>query len=256
MTDNTGHLRTSFLCVDQSAENAGSPGNENGALLYLTQSQSGTAQPLAFNSMYEVSCSHCTVLDATGGSVFVDWGTQTCPGSSTTVYAGQAAGAASGSGGGHENLCLPSIPSYLQYNPSYTAGAFLYAAQYQTYTGGVTSYIPLNRGWVPCAVCQRPPTRPYGVVIPGTTQCPLGFALDYSGFLTSPPSANNRGQYACATSGATFMNGKASSTAGALWTQVQGIFPLPLGYFQSYELTCAVCSGEWCCDGRFSCFMF
>jgi hypothetical protein len=229
------------VCVDSNPETAGDGVNRNGALLYLVQTTSSYA-PLAYNTMYEVSCSHCTVLDANGGSVYVDWGTQTCPSSSTLVYTGQAAGAYYSSGGGSNYLCLPLIPSYLEYNPAFTAGSTLYAANYQTTTDGSPIMAALNGGIVPCAVCQRTPSRSASTLIPAATTCPTGFTIDYVGFLASPQYSNNKGEYVCVTQTPSYIGSK-TNYKGAQMSLVAGRAPLPIGYSVNYELSCVVCSG-------------
>ena len=242
MTSHYTHYRTSFLCIDKDAEASGSASNENGALLYLTQ-PSSTLTPPAYSVNYELACAHCTSTSASRGSVFVEWGTTTCPSNSFLIYTGSAMGAYSSYAGGYETLCPAPVPDYLLYNAASAGGAYVYQAHYQTSTGGVTSFKPLNNGGVPCSMCQRPNTRPYGLVVPGSTQCPLGYALDYSGFLMSPAASGQRGQYSCFAEGSVTTGSRSSS--GALLYEVQGMSPLPPNYFSRYELPCATCSGMY-----------
>jgi len=244
MTAHTSHMRTSFVCVDQNAETIGDSLNLNGALLYFIQTTSDVRAPMGYTNGYEVSCSHCTA--SSGGSVFVDWGATTCPSASSLVYSGQSAGAYYNLGGGHEYICLPSTPGYLLYNPSASTGAYIYATEYETANGGVAALRGNIGGQVPCAVCQRTGGRPASLMIPAMTSCPLGFAVDYYGYLVSPADSQGKGEYVCLTASAQYIGNKAV-TWGSVMYEVEGRSPLPPGYYTNYEISCTICSA---CSGN------
>ena len=243
MTSEDGTQRSSFICVDSTPETYGSAVFQNGALLYLTQTLSGTNAPMGFSDLYEVTCSHCTVADAANGSVFVEWGTSSCPESALTVYSGQSAGAFFETSGGYEYLCLPMYPEYSLYNSFRSSLSYIYAADYSTSAGGVLALKALNGAQVPCSVCQRPSRLSASLMVPGATTCPQGFSVDYLGFVVSPADNQNKGQYICLNQQATSI-GSASNSIGSLMNAVEADNPVPLGYTPSWELSCVVCSGE------------
>lgn len=246
MTMAINYLRTSYSCVDANPEAVGDNQNLQGNQLYFAQTTSNAAAaPLGFSNNYEISCSHCTATS--GGSVFVDWGDTSCPAGSNLIYAGQSAGAYFSWGGGHEYLCLPPTPGYLSYFPQFSAGALVFATEYETATGGVASLRGNSGGQVPCALCQRTGGRPASLMIPALTTCPLGFAVDYFGYLVSSLATNNalKGEYVCLTNNSQYIGNKASSYGSEMF-EVEAQAPLPAGYFAHYELSCTVCSA---CSG-------
>ena len=215
---------------------------EFGATLYLMQAATGVFTPPGYTSYYELSCSHCTVAKETDGSVFVEWGSTTCPNSSSIVYSGNAVGSYYVYGGGSEYMCLPPTPGYLNYYSFYSSWGSVYTTQYQTSAGGVPALVSLSKYTVPCSLCQRPASVSNALLYVGDYNCPAGFQADYSGFLVAPHAADARGQFVCLSKSASGVSDESYYTGGALMYTALGISPLPPSYFQYYQLACAMCS--------------
>ncbi|KAK7105049.1 hypothetical protein V1264_019670 [Littorina saxatilis] len=108
-------------------------------------------------------------------TTFVRWGRSTCPNSTQLVYTGGVGGAYwDQTGSSNSVLCLPNNPvhGHSFARPSEYVSE-LYGAEWNTHA--------YNQDPV-CSVCLTQ-GRSASVMIPATTVCPGGWALDYNGYL-------------------------------------------------------------------------
>nr|KAG5706333.1 hypothetical protein BaRGS_026115 [Batillaria attramentaria] len=109
------------------------------------------------------------------GSVYVRWGSQSCPGGAENVYAGVVGGGHySHTGAGVNALCLTKDPVYDGRSKT-TMMTYLYGAEYAT-----TPEWRHNLDVV-CAVCRVPFETT--MMIPGTNTCLPGWTRQYRGYL-------------------------------------------------------------------------
>ena len=70
-----------------------------------------------------------------GGTVYVRWGHDQCPSTAQLVYSGRAGGSKyDHTGGGSNPQCLPLDPNFLIPISGDQHRAYMYGAEYQTYT--------------------------------------------------------------------------------------------------------------------------
>ncbi|PVD29538.1 hypothetical protein C0Q70_08789 [Pomacea canaliculata] len=131
-------------------------------------------------------------LSEASTSVFVHWGSSTCPGSSALVYTGVVGGSHYDSpGAAVDFLCLP-IADVVLVDSSTTYSAHLFGGEYETYDTHMNTD-PL------CAVCRSP--RPASIMVPAINQCPSGWTLEYGGYLmTGYPDHKAASQFVCVDS--------------------------------------------------------
>ncbi|XP_025096427.1 uncharacterized protein LOC112565276 [Pomacea canaliculata] len=169
-------------------------------------------------------------------SVFVHWGSSTCPGSSVLVYSGVVGGSHYDQPGAAANyLCLPlSNITLLDYTNTYTA--HLYGGEYQT-EDGHNDKDPL------CAVCRS--SRATNVMIAATTVCPAGWTSEYSGWLMAGYFGHKAAtEFICVNSQEEERQGSEVSYDGKLlyYTVTDcGSLPCP-PYVTGKRVTCVVCS--------------
>ncbi len=173
---------------------------------------------------------------------YTRWGRTSCPGGATLVHQGRVGGGHyTHSGGGGNLLCLSASPTWDDFSATNNNGALMYGTQYQTTGGGLASLAALNGFAVPCAVCLRESAR-VTLMIPGTQTCPLGWTLEYAGYLMSSHYTQVRSEFICVDRQPEGV-GTSTAAAGALLYPTEAeCGTLPCGpYVQDRELTCAVC---------------
>ena len=81
--------------------------------------------------------------------------------------------------------CLPLDPQYPpgQFGTANFHSGDLFRGQYVTLNMGIPSFIKLDKGEIPCAVCKRPGRDVKSMLVPGRVTCPSGFKEDYRGSL-------------------------------------------------------------------------
>jgi hypothetical protein len=94
-----------------------------------------------------------------------------------------------------------------------------------------------------CVVCEVP--RPEQLMIPGQTTCPMGWALEYAGYLMSSNYTQNRQDWVCVDAAAEAAGSATSQNGHLLYPTEAECGSLPCqtgGYVQDREITCAVCT--------------
>ncbi|XP_060588971.1 short-chain collagen C4-like [Ruditapes philippinarum] len=185
-----------------------------------------------------------------GGSTYVRWGKQTCPGNGTsTMYSGYAAGSYyTHSGGAANYLCLPGDPQWAYYEDSVGSGGKVYGGEYElgdSHGNGGSHYLGSNvrDEDAPCAVCQSP--RSSVLMIPSRLNCYPGWTKEYSGYLMSGHYQHaSATEFVCVDSHVDVVPGGHPDQEGRLFYLVEGIcgsLKCP-PYVNGRELTCVVCS--------------
>lgn len=246
MSDKHDHYRRKYTCVDQAPEKTGSSRNENGALLYIVETESGGHAIPGYSQYYEVTCAHCTVSSSAGGSAYLHAGSKRCPSAHKTLYSGALAGSYYGHrGSGADLVCMTSVPRYLSTNSGNAAGAIVYNTEYEFSNAAFPSLIAKHDYDVPCSWCQRPLSRSHSLTVPAKRECPSGFTAEFYGFLVSERHNHGKGTYICLPATANIMGSK-SNQNGALLYQVEMAEsgrPVGHGYIKSGMLACVQCGG-------------
>lgn len=199
--------------------------------------------------------------------MYTQWGKQSCSSDGiTTVYTGYAAGPGSYRrssnngrqvdiaiyGGGTNMLCLTNTPSLRASHNAPATAATVYAAQYLNDSISLRQPRPM-----PCSVCEVHNTSSV-LTIPGSDRCPMGWSMEYNGFIMAQSSrvgrANNfeESQYICVDDafdsyqGASLLQQNTADTATFMSTVKvdcgHGIPCSGSSYSSISSLTCAVCS--------------
>ena len=149
-------------------------------------------------------------------------------------------------------LCLTSTPSLSGSHDAPAAAATLYAAQYLNDSTALRQPRPM-----PCSVCEVQNTSTV-LTIPGSNQCPMGWSMEYNGFIMAQSSRIGRvnnfeeSEYICVDgafdsySGASQLELNSEDTATFMSVvKVDCDHGIPCGnlkYSSTLSLTCAVCS--------------
>ncbi|PVD29532.1 hypothetical protein C0Q70_08783 [Pomacea canaliculata] len=177
-----------------------------------------------------------TEVSEASTSVFVRWGSSSCPESAVLVYSGEVGGSSYTATGAAANyLCLP-LSNLTLMNISVSTFALLYGGEYET-GDEHQEKDPL------CAVCRS--SRANNVMIPATTVCPAGWTSEYSGWLMGGnPPHNAASEFICVDflmeeriASEENLNGKLLFYTSTLC----GSLPCP-PYVSGKRVTCVVCS--------------
>ncbi|XP_060597183.1 short-chain collagen C4-like [Ruditapes philippinarum] len=178
------------------------------------------------------------------GAVFVRWGRNICPDSSSLVYNGYTAGKhVHKKGSGSDTICLPSHPSWANYTGKSKLSSLIYGTEIDiNEPSGIFAY-PVNQQDMPCAVCVS--KNPTVLMVPAKTACYSGWLMEYTGYLMAGMD-NSFGSHnhICMDSLPEFLpNGAANNDQHILYlVKAQcGSLPCP-PYVQDRELACVVCS--------------
>ncbi len=119
------------------------------------------------------------------GGVFTHWGSSRC--NNETVYSGIMSSSVHNDTGGASNyLCMPNEASY---------GTQVSSAL-ESDTGGITAVeFTSSTSTVACSVCFIP--RVTVLMIPARSACPTGWTTEYSGYLMSQATIQERTEYVC-----------------------------------------------------------
>ena len=150
------------------------------------------------------------------------------------------------SGGGSNYLCLPQNPIYDKVQSGRQGASYIYGVEYEVdqYRGNKILPSSLHNHDAVCAVCHSE-VRGSHVMIPARNVCPIGWTLEYKGYLMAGRYSHaGRTQYICVDNNPTAAHGTHENKNGALLFPVEGVCgSLPCGpYTDGYELTCAVCT--------------
>lgn len=189
-------------------------------------------------------CKKCPNLpDLDGaGSVFVQWGSVSCPDDTELIYKGCAAGGQTGEHGNGANfICLTEqVTDAPDSNSGNNNHAKLYGAQYYDhYAGG--SYT--NHGDVGCSLCAFQGTT---YTVWGKQSCPSGQVKMYHGNVMSNHHGNYRGEYVCVNDKReVHFKSSNGNQAGPRWYLAEyecGSLPCASDAFNGeWEVSCAVC---------------
>ena len=133
MSTKFNQRRVSNICVDRdkALHTTSDGGDQDGALLYTTEMELGSADEVLYPPNREVGCAACSV--PSGGTVYTRWGSTTCTEPSTQLYEGFVAGSKfDHSGGGADYLCMHPDPEYpVGHDDGNHDGNLLYGTEYQ-----------------------------------------------------------------------------------------------------------------------------
>lgn len=175
-------------------------------------------------------------LSEASTSVYVRWGSSTCPTSAALIYSGSVGGSYFNSSGGAANhLCLP-LSEISLLDSRGVSYATLFGAEYRT--GDLQDLKdPV------CAVCQT--SRALSVMIPAMAVCPSGWTLEYNGYLMAGAGGDrSASEYICVDSKMEERQGSEEMfNAKVLYYThtVCGSLPCP-PYSDGKIVTCVVCS--------------
>ena len=119
------------------------------------------------------------------GVVYTRWGRTSCPSGTQVVYTGIAAGARYTTKGGASNrFCLPSVPQYKDFQSTQPFLGELYSVEYHFDNGHSSLLQNIRAADMPCAVCSTT-TKSQLLTVPARYTCPIGWHLEYSGYMMS-----------------------------------------------------------------------
>ena len=179
---------------------------------------------------------------SSGGVIYTRWGKSSCPNTAGTelVYAGRIGGTHYGhSGGGANQLCMPSDPQYSTFRAGVQGYAYIYGAEYEAPLGGTTNHDAT------CAVCYSS-THEIMLMVPAKTSCPSSqWTREYHGYLMTERHTNSgRTSYICVDSAFEAATGGRGHSAATDLYHVEAVCSgLPCPEYVNYkEVTCAVCT--------------
>ena len=182
-----------------------------------------------------------------GGTVYVRWGHDECPSTAQLVYSGRTGGPKwDHSGSGSNPQCLPLDPNFLTPitgNQRYRA--YMYGAEYQTYTDSNSRVHGRHDTDIPCAVCHVS-NRTAVYMVPAKYTCPTGWTREYYGYLMSSRHhySHYRTQFTCMDTTLKSVVGSSADQNSLGFYFVEGrcgSLPCP-PYDNTRELSCAVCT--------------
>ena len=143
-------------------------------------------------------------------------------------------------GGGSNFVCLTSNATYNSHSSPQGEGTSIYGAKYKTKFHGFKKNLNNNRAL--CAACYRE-HRGSQIVIPATNVCPLGWTLEYRGYLMSAHYQDRHSsEFVCVDEEAQ-PGGTTFSEGAALYVVESLCDPLPCKPFANgYQLSCVVCT--------------
>ena len=180
-----------------------------------------------------------------GGTVYVRWGHDQCPSTAQLVYSGRAGGSHySHSGGGSNTQCLPLDPNFLTAISGSQTRAYMYGAEYETWTDSNSYLHGRHSTDIPCAVCHVS-NRTAVYMVPAKYTCPTGWTREYYGYLMAEYySGHYRSQFTCMDIAFKPVTGSSADHNGLLFYFVEGrcgSLPCP-PYDRTREFSCAVCT--------------
>ncbi|KAL3832678.1 hypothetical protein ACJMK2_024300 [Sinanodonta woodiana] len=178
------------------------------------------------------------------GSTYVRWGRTTCSGNDTEmVYKGYAGGSDhADTGGSADFLCLPEDPTWGKNVLGSAPSGFIYGAEYELVDGS-NPFSVSREDDVPCCVCKPPRTA--SLMIPGRTNCYLGWTMEYTGYLMSGYHGHSGAtNYVCVDANAeATIRGNINYNGHLMYivTAKCGSLPCP-PYVEGKIVACVVCS--------------
>ena len=181
-----------------------------------------------------------------GGAVYTRWGRTECPQGASLVYAGRAAGTKHNvKGGTPDTLCMPETPQYLSTDTTATHVTLLRGVEFETFGTSSTPFNNIVQANLPCAICHTD-TKLSVLTVPAQYTCPIGWSMEYSGYLMTEFEASNRQRKntLCVDKDAEAVPGSLASTNPAVVYLMRATcdgLPCP-PYNTGMVLSCAVCS--------------
>ena len=181
-----------------------------------------------------------------GGVTYIRWGRTVCPQGTSLVYTGVAAGTKYDTEGGtSDTLCLAGNPQYKSGPLSSSNAAQLSGVRNEVFGSPATPLRNRLYTYLPCALCYTT-TKSTSFVLPGRYTCPSGWSAEYSGYIMTEWTGNNRGgrrDTICVDQDAEAAATKGSAHASMLFLMQVTCVGLDCPPFNSQKpLTCAVCS--------------
>ena len=179
-----------------------------------------------------------------GGTVYVRWGHDLCPSTAKLVYTGRAGGSHyTHSGSGSNPQCLPLDPNFLTPISGDQRRAYMYGAEYETFTDSKSHIHGLHSTDIPCAVCHVS-NRTAVYMVPAKYTCPTGWTREYYGYLMAERHIYHPSQFTCIDTTFKPVTGSSADHNGLVFYFVEGrcgSLPCP-PYDNTKELSCAVCT--------------
>ena len=207
------------------------------SILNKTQSVLPTAKDLASTSTVRYF--------ERNGAPYVHWGGNHCPDTADPLYYGNVVTSHYSHGGRSSYLCLIDTPKFLNTVAGYqNQRTRVYGTEFGINNVPDATYFG-NSDDIPCAMCAAR-RKDHVMMIPGTTECPQYWTLEYNGYLMAEYYVDIRStrETICVDKNpAKVPRTSAKLTAGQLYfveSTCTGIKCAP--YTEGYELTCAVCS--------------
>ena len=141
----SGHHKSNWVCIDHQPETLNYYSSSH-ALWYPTEvycggMRCGTLSNSGYVQYHEVTCAVCSPPTTRRSSVYVRYGRNDCPPTSSLVYAGFLAGSRSiETGSGASLLCKRSSAVHRDHNGNNQGGAYLNGYEYETSGFGLSSY--------------------------------------------------------------------------------------------------------------------
>ena len=179
-----------------------------------------------------------------GGVTYVRWGRTVCPQGTSTVYTGVVVGSAyDAKGGPSDHLCLSDKPQYKARDNVTNAGQF--SRVWVGNSGDTSPVISQYANNLPCALCHTT-TKSTSFMLPGRYTCPLGWNTEYSGYLMSDWTDNQRegrSNTICVDQAGEATGTRRVTTAAWIFlTKVYCAREECPPFVNNKPLTCAVCS--------------
>lgn len=241
----TGHdwQKSVNLCVDlkRDVHGASDKGNQDGAVLFTTEVEAGSADEGSYPHDVEVGCSACAA--PAGKSVFTRWGSRSCPSGTTRLYEGWMASAhADHSGGGANSLCMHSSGEQPEgASKGNENGNRLYGMEYQD-TGAADA---ANDQDAACAVCQLDRWEQAYTQWGRSDGCSNGHETLYSGYVMANNYGQKKGEFVCVDSerGAHRGSHAEDKNGGRLYTtEMEAGSSDEDKYPPNVEVGCSVCA--------------
>ena len=230
--------KSEFICVDleRAVHKTSSNANHNGALLYTTEAEQGSADN-GYGHDRELSCAVCSAKAA----VYSRWGSRSCPDGAKKLYEGFIGnGAHNHNGSGHNNLCLHPEPQWPDgMSTGNQNGALLYGTEYEN-TGSVDKNLDKDAG---CVVCEH-----RGVGIPyvqwGRMKCTNDHNTEYTGVVMASHYSQKKSEFICVDTERAFHKTSSNSNhnGALLYTTEMEAGNAFKAYGHDMEVSCAVCA--------------
>merc|ERR1712000_258151 len=241
MANHYTQQRSTFICVDfdRSIHARSSNANNNGALLYTTEMEGGSADETLYPHDREVAYCVCQIAS---GAVYSRWGSNSCTGGAKKIDGSfMASGHYGHNGSGVNWICMSKSPQFAPgTHGGNQNGALLYGTEYQS-TGAVDKNHDRDAA---CAVCNHP-TSPQVYIQWGRLSCTNGFLRQYYGVVMATHYTQKKSTFVCVDWERTWhsRNHNGDQNGALLYTtEVEQGSADEAQYGQSREISCCACA--------------